>query len=101
LTTVRFYALIQSSGGLEPPLQYILADHQVAAELKLRHGLPVDEIIREAQIGDYDLVVIGASGVSNGLKGWFLGNVTQQIVDQVVRPVLVVRRQSVASKVNM
>ena len=69
----------------------ILAQHQVTAELELRHGVAEDEILREAHRGDYDLVVIGASGRTGRLKEWLLGNVTRQIVECAPCSVLVVK----------
>lgn len=68
-----------------------LAQYQVSAELKLRRGDVVDEILQETHNGNYDLVLIGASEVTKGLKEWLLGNVAQRIVDDIPCPVLVVR----------
>jgi nucleotide-binding universal stress UspA family protein len=68
----------------------ILERYGVVAELGIRHGVAVEEIIREASIGDYDMIVIGTSGVSTGLKEWFMGNVTQNVVDLTEISVLVV-----------
>lgn len=73
-----------------------LARHGVTAELELRHGVAADEILREAQEGDYDLIVIGASGATGRFRGWLLGNVTWQIIDQALRPVLVVKGDNTA-----
>jgi len=57
---------------------------------KVRHGLVVDEILDEAQKGDYDLVVIG---VPKG-EGWqrlLLDNLAYQIITFADRPVLVLK----------
>ncbi len=72
----------------------ILARHQVAAELELRYGVAADEILREAHRGNYDLIVIGASGVAGRWREWLLGNVTREVVDHALRPVLVVRPEA-------
>jgi nucleotide-binding universal stress UspA family protein len=64
----------------------------VPSDLKLRHGEPVYEIIREIDQEDYDLVLLGASGVSNGLKEWFMGNLTKEIIKLVGIPVVVVNQ---------
>jgi nucleotide-binding universal stress UspA family protein len=69
----------------------ILAQRQVVAELRLRHGVAGDEILREAEEGDYDLILIGASGAAGRLKGWLLGNVTRQVVEYARCSVLVVK----------
>jgi nucleotide-binding universal stress UspA family protein len=68
----------------------ILNEKVVASEVKIRHGVPVEEIVREAQLENYDLVIVGASGVKEGIKGRLLGNLTTKIVDQVKLPVLVI-----------
>ena len=69
----------------------ILDQRGVSAELKLRYGVAADEIIRESYEGNYDLIVVGASKRKAHLKHWILGDVTQQVVDQSNRSVLVVR----------
>jgi nucleotide-binding universal stress UspA family protein len=73
----------------------ILSDHGLEAEVKLRHGVAVEEIIRETQRVEYDLIVVGASGATEGVKEWLLGDVTQRIVDQCVCPILVVGKTSI------
>jgi nucleotide-binding universal stress UspA family protein len=57
---------------------------------EVRHGLVVDEILAEAQSGDYDLVVIGAHR-GEGWQRLLLDDLAQRIVAQLDRPVLVVR----------
>ena len=57
---------------------------------KVRHGLVVDEILDEAQKGDYDLVVIG---VHKGER-WqrlLLDNLAYQIITFADRPVLILK----------
>lgn len=70
----------------------VLDKYKVPSELKLKHGEPVYEIIREIDQFDYDLVVVGASGASTGLMKWFLGNITKDIIDLVGIPVMVVNQ---------
>jgi len=74
----------------------ILAEHQVEAEIKLRHGSAVYEIVREIDLEDYDMVVVGASGADTMLKEWLYGNLTQEIVDAVGIPILVVNQKHAA-----
>lgn len=57
---------------------------------KVLVGSPVQEIIRECERGDYDIVVIGATAVS-GLFGFFLHSVTRQVTRQAPISVLVVK----------
>ncbi len=68
----------------------ILKDHQVNSEVKIRRGIPIEEIVRETQIENYDLVVIGSSNVDQGLIQMLLGNLTVKIINRLELPVLVV-----------
>jgi nucleotide-binding universal stress UspA family protein len=64
-------------------------------ELKVRHGLVLDEILTETREGSYDLVVIGAHQVPDdqfkGLRQLFQENIADDLLLHVNRPVLVVR----------
>ena len=68
----------------------ILQENRIESEIKIRRGIPIEEIIRETQIENYDLVVIGSTDVNRGLKERLLGNLVIQIIDRVELPVLVV-----------
>lgn len=68
----------------------ILERHNIEGELELRRGIPIEEIVREVHLGSYDMLVIGRSRVSKGWKEFILGDVMQQILTQVMIPVLVV-----------
>ena len=70
----------------------ILAENNIQAELKLRHGSAVYEIVREIDHENYDLVVVGASGANTLIKEWIFGNLTQDIVEAVGLPVMVVNQ---------
>lgn len=87
--------LLQTNTPIAQHLQQgttIFEQHGVKAELKLRHGAVASEILLEANQGDYDLIVIGASGTAGHPRGLFMIDVTRQVVDRALRPVLVVRR---------
>lgn len=68
----------------------ILKENQIESEVKIRRGIPIEEIVRETQIENYDLVIIGSSAVTRGLKEMLLGNLVIKIIDRVELPVLVV-----------
>jgi nucleotide-binding universal stress UspA family protein len=70
----------------------MLDEHQVPSEIKLKHGEPVYEIVREVDSGDYDLIIIGASKATSVWKEWFLRNVTKNVVDLVGIPIMVVNQ---------
>ena len=62
---------------------------RVKAVPKVRHGLVVDEILKETRQGDYDIVILGA----HRRGGWtdiLMDDIAKQIIAQVDRPVLVV-----------
>lgn len=61
----------------------------VHVEAKVRHGLVVKEIVKEAGSGDHDLVVIGAHRGSRWER-FLLDDLAQGIIDHVDRSVLVV-----------
>jgi nucleotide-binding universal stress UspA family protein len=68
----------------------ILKEANIESEVKIRWGIPIEEIIRETQVLNYDLVVIGSSKVDQGLKEMLMGNMTRKIVDRVELPVLII-----------
>lgn len=74
---------------LERDIQF-LEQLSVHPRPKVRHGLVVEEILEEAQGGDYDLVVIGAHR-GEGWRRILLDDLARQIIVQMDRPVLVVR----------
>ena len=66
----------------------------VPAEVRLRRGSVLEEILREMQAGDYDMVVTG-SALSGSLRTYVLGDISREIVNRVDRAVLVVRSEQV------
>jgi len=68
----------------------LAAEYQVKCTAKLRSGLVVEEILDEAREGDYDLVVGGAHG-STGRHSFLLDDVTEELISDLSRPVLIVR----------
>lgn len=72
--------------------QQMLTDMGVKAEVRLRHGLVLDEILAEFNEGDYDLVVTG-SAPSRSLRTYVLGDISREIVNRANCAVLVARGQ--------
>ena len=64
------------------------------AELELRRGIVGDEILREGEVGDYDLIVLGSSRSGGGLARVLLGDLTRRLIIHAQQPVLVVRATS-------
>jgi nucleotide-binding universal stress UspA family protein len=68
---------------------------RVSTSKILVEGHAVSEIVRAAKEGNFDLIVIGARGVSH-IRELFLGSVTDGVVHHAVCPVLVVKQFSAA-----
>jgi nucleotide-binding universal stress UspA family protein len=63
------------------------------ANLKLRQGNVVEEILSELKQGDYDLVCMGSTYSGHGLRHFYAPNVTAEVAEAVGCPVLTVRFQ--------
>jgi nucleotide-binding universal stress UspA family protein len=64
----------------------------ISAQVRLRRGDVLEEILREIQEGEHDIVVTG-SALSHTLRTYVLGDVSREIVNRAHRAVLVVRSQ--------
>jgi len=58
----------------------------------IRHGLVLDEIVAEAQEGQYDLLVTGAH-ITPGLNARLVDDLSADILLAANRPVLIVRQE--------
>jgi nucleotide-binding universal stress UspA family protein len=74
----------------------ILKENDIESEVKIRRGIPIEEIVRETQVINYDLVVIGSSMVDQGLLEMLLGNLAVKIINCIELPVLVIGTRSLA-----
>jgi nucleotide-binding universal stress UspA family protein len=74
---------------LEDGEQKVKAE-KVQVEKVLVEGHAVQEIVRVAREGDFDLIVIGARGISH-LKEILLGSVTDGVIHHARCPVLVIK----------
>ena len=62
----------------------------IQVETKLLEGNPADNIFNFAMSGDFDLVVMGSSGLG-GLRTILVGSVTRSVVMNLKIPMLIVR----------
>jgi nucleotide-binding universal stress UspA family protein len=62
----------------------------VTVETLLVEGHAVQEIVRTAKEGNFDLIVMGARGVSH-IRGLLLGSVSDGVIHHALCPVLVVK----------
>jgi nucleotide-binding universal stress UspA family protein len=67
-----------------------LAAAGVQAETILKVGNPAAEIINAADDGDYELILIGATGSHHAMR-FLMGSVSDRVARHASRPVLVVR----------
>jgi nucleotide-binding universal stress UspA family protein len=63
----------------------------VAAEVRLRHGIAIDQIFEEVRAGDYDLIVTGTSQARGLLGHYIMGDLTRSILNGANCSVLVAR----------
>jgi len=63
----------------------------VSAEVRLRHGIVIDQVFEEAREGNYDLIVTGTSRARGLLRHYIMGDLTRSILNQATCPVLVAR----------
>ncbi|MDX1437039.1 MAG: universal stress protein [Anaerolineales bacterium] len=70
------------------------AQSQIAeADFRVRQGPVVREIVSEARDGNYDLVALGSPYSAQGLRHYFLPNVTAEVAEAVALPILSVRHR--------
>jgi len=69
-----------------------LVNDGLNAEVLLRQGSVLEEILRQIRLGEYDLVVTGTA-LSRSLRTYVLGDISREIVNRSNCPVLVVRSQ--------
>jgi nucleotide-binding universal stress UspA family protein len=63
----------------------------VSAEVRLRHGIVIDEVFKEVHDGDYDLIVSGTSQARGLLRHYIMGDLTRSILNRATSSVLVAR----------
>jgi nucleotide-binding universal stress UspA family protein len=63
----------------------------VSAEVRLRHGIVIDQVFEEARDGDYDLIVTGTSKARGLFRHYIMGDLTRSILNRANCPVLVAR----------
>jgi nucleotide-binding universal stress UspA family protein len=68
-----------------------LEEMRVRAEVKVRHGIVIDQVFAEAEEGGYDLIVTGSSQARGMLRHYIMGDLTRSILNHAACPVLVAR----------
>jgi nucleotide-binding universal stress UspA family protein len=63
----------------------------VPVEVRLRHGIVIDQVFEEVRAGGYDLIVTGTSQARGLLGHYIMGDLTRSILNRANCPVLVAR----------
>jgi nucleotide-binding universal stress UspA family protein len=63
----------------------------VTAEVRVRHGLVIDQVFAEAREGNHDLIVTGSSRARGALRHYIMGDLTRMILNHAECPVLIAR----------
>lgn len=64
-------------------------EYGIKSEIRLREGVPEEEILEEAEEGNHDMIVVGSSSW-RGISGLILGNLSYTIVKHSKQSVVVV-----------
>lgn len=77
-------------------LQEVIDKNQQSGNIKVipdvRKGQPYEEILKEASERKIDLIVIASHG-KTGLQKYFIGSVTEKVMNEAKCPVLLIRSQ--------
>lgn len=68
-----------------------LARRGLAVEVRIRHGIALDQIFAEVLEGQHDLIVTGTSQARGPLRHYIMGDLTRGILNRAECPVLVAR----------
>lgn len=63
----------------------------ILAEVRVRHGIVVDQVFAELRAKPYDLIVTGSSRARGMVRHYIMGDVTRSILNHASCPVLVAR----------
>jgi nucleotide-binding universal stress UspA family protein len=63
----------------------------VPVNVRIRHGIVIDQVLGEAAAGSHDLIVTGSSQARGALRHYIMGDLTRMIVNRAECPVLVAR----------
>lgn len=63
----------------------------VSTEVRVRHGIVIDQVFKEVREGDYDLIATGTSRARGLLRHYIMGDLTRSILNRANSPVVVAR----------
>ena len=68
------------------------------AEVRIRHGIVVDQVFAETREGHYDLIVTGSTQALGVVRHYIMGDLTRQILNRASCPVLVARAGGIVGR---
>ncbi|UCD34306.1 MAG: universal stress protein [Nitrospiraceae bacterium] len=84
-------AIEECIGEFCDQVQETMPEHpDVSYRIEVRMGDPVDEVIKEATSGGYDLIIMGSHG-HGPIRTAMMGDTVRRVVRQSTVPVLVIR----------
>lgn len=86
--------LLESNSKLSRTLRHqkdLLVQFGVFGEIRLSQGAVVPEVLKRLHQTEYDLVISGSTPVKEKRRKYVMGDVTREIVNQALLPVLVIR----------
>jgi nucleotide-binding universal stress UspA family protein len=93
----HWYELLSTHTPQGKILKKVLNESQergIQADVRLRHGHIVPEILEEIELKKYDLVCMGSMYSSHSLRHFALPNITAEIAETAGCPILTVRSES-------
>ena len=61
------------------------------AEVRIRHGIVLDQVFAETREGGYDLIVAGSTRARGVVRHYIMGDLTRKILNRANCPILVAR----------
>ncbi|MFA9458297.1 universal stress protein [Halalkalibacter sp. AB-rgal2] len=84
------YEVARKRKEMLAPIIQLIEEKQIDHEVHIIHGEPGPAIVKFANDGDYDCVVVGSRGL-NKFQTFVLGSVSHKIAKRVDKPVLIVK----------
>lgn len=80
-------------GVLEDAKKALKDKHpELDVSTQIKKGYVATKIVKASEEAEVDLIVIGSRGLGR-LAGWFLGSVTNHVVNHCTKPILVVKQK--------
>lgn len=91
LTVIKHQTDYEKASHILVQAQHLLASEIKALQTKIRVGHPAEEIVREAEEGKYDLVIVGERQHHKLITRFVLGSTAERVVEHAPCPVIVAK----------